>query len=91
VGKDCGGGARHPRGGKAELLGPGGGTRDASSKVSREHQAGDLGRRRGSGLEPGGPTSETKYRMPKSQRPDGTVSGSTKRLASRVYQMKAGH
>jgi len=27
----------------------------------------------------------------KSQRPEGTVAGSSKRLASRVYQVKAGH
>jgi len=39
----------------------------------------------------GGRTSKTKYRMPKSQRPDGTVAGSTKRLASRFYQIKTGH
>jgi len=30
--------------------------------------------------------------MPKSQRPDGTVTGSSKRLASRFYYyMKTGH
>ena len=29
--------------------------------------------------------------MPKSQRPDGAVTGSTKRLVSRFYQMKTGH
>jgi len=39
----------------------------------------------------GGRTPKTKYRMPKSQRPDGTVAGSTKRLASRFYQVKTGH
>jgi len=33
----------------------------------------------------GGRTSKTKYRMPKGQRPGGTVAGSTKRLASRAY------
>ena len=32
-----------------------------------------------------------KYRMPRSQRPDGTVAGSTKRLTSRFYQIKTGH
>ena len=32
-----------------------------------------------------------KYRLPKSQRPDGSVAGSTKRLASRFYQLKTGH
>jgi len=29
--------------------------------------------------------------MPESQRPDSTVAGSTKRLASRFYQLKTGH
>ena len=39
----------------------------------------------------GGRASKTKYRMPKSQRPDGAVAGSTKRLASRFYQIRTGH
>jgi len=39
----------------------------------------------------GSRTSKTKYRMTKSQRPDGVVAGSTKRLASRYYQLKTGH
>jgi len=38
-----------------------------------------------------GRTSKMKYRMPRSQRPDGTVAGSTKKLASRFYQLKTGH
>jgi len=33
----------------------------------------------------GGRTSKKKYRMPKSQKPDGVVADSTKRLASRFY------
>jgi len=36
-------------------------------------------------------TSKKKYKMPKSQKPDGTVTGSAKRLASRFYQLKMGH
>jgi len=39
----------------------------------------------------GGPTSTTKYRMPRSQRQNSTVAGSTKRLASRFNQVKTGH
>jgi len=39
----------------------------------------------------GGRTSKEKYKMPKSQKPDGTVAGSAKRLASRFYQLKTGH
>ena len=39
----------------------------------------------------GGRTSKKKYHMPKSQRPDGAVAGSTKRLDSRFYQLKTGH
>jgi len=38
-----------------------------------------------------GRAPKTKYRMPASQRPDGTVTGSKKRLASRFYQIKTGH
>jgi len=36
-------------------------------------------------------TSKVKYHMPKSQRPDGAVADSTKRLASRYYQLNTGH
>ena len=39
----------------------------------------------------GGWTSKKKYTMPKSQRPDGVVAGSAKRLASRFCQVKTGH
>jgi hypothetical protein len=39
----------------------------------------------------GRPDLGEKYRMPKSQRPDGAVVGSTKRRASRFYQVKIGH
>jgi ribonuclease HI len=39
----------------------------------------------------GGRTSKQKYKMPKSQKPDSTVAGSAKRLASRFYQLKTGH
>ena len=39
----------------------------------------------------GGRTSKKKYKMPKSQRPDSTVAESTKRIASRFYQIKTGH
>jgi ribonuclease HI len=39
----------------------------------------------------GGRTSKKKYKMPRSQKPDSTVAGSTKRLAARFYQLKTGH
>jgi len=39
----------------------------------------------------GGRTSKTKYRMPKTRRPGGTVSGTSKRLASGFYRLKTGH
>jgi len=39
----------------------------------------------------GGRTSKTKYRMPKSQRPDSTIVESTTSLASRFYQVKTSH
>ena len=38
-----------------------------------------------------GDRTSKKYRMPKSQKTDGAVAGSTKRLASRFYQIKTGH
>jgi len=39
----------------------------------------------------GGRISKAKYRMVKSQNPDSVVADSTKRLASRFYQLKTGH
>jgi len=39
----------------------------------------------------GGRISKAKYRMAKSQKPDSEVANSTKRLASRFYQLKTGH
>jgi hypothetical protein len=39
----------------------------------------------------GGRTSKKKYKMPRRQKPDGTVAGSSKRLVSRFYQMRTGH
>jgi hypothetical protein len=38
-----------------------------------------------------GRISRRKYKMPASQKPDGAVAGSTKRLASRFYQIRTGH
>jgi len=38
-----------------------------------------------------GQIPKKKYQIPKSQLPDGMVTGSTKRLASRFYQLKTGH
>jgi len=38
-----------------------------------------------------GRTSKKKYRMPESQKPDGAVANSTKRLAARFYQLRTGH
>ena len=39
----------------------------------------------------GSRTSKTKYKMPARQKPDGVVAGSSKRHASRFYQLKTGH
>jgi len=39
----------------------------------------------------GGRTCKRKYKMPESQRPDSTVAGSTKWLASQFYQLMTGH
>jgi hypothetical protein len=35
--------------------------------------------------------SKTKYKMPARRKPDGVVAGSSKRHASRFYQLKTGH
>jgi hypothetical protein len=37
------------------------------------------------------PRSRKKYRMPREQQPGKTVAGSSKRIASRFYQVKTGH
>jgi len=39
----------------------------------------------------GGRTSKKKYWLPVIQQPNGTVAGSTKRLALQFYQLKMGH
>jgi len=60
-GRDCCGGAGHPRGGMVELLRSGRGARDAPPKVSRQPQAGDLGEEVGRGASVGwrpGPQDE---------------------------------
>jgi len=38
-----------------------------------------------------GQTSKKKYRMPRSQRLDGTMAGGSKRLASSFYRTKTGY
>jgi len=35
--------------------------------------------------------SKAKYEMPGKQKPDGVAAGTTKRNASRFYQLKTGH
>ena len=78
-----------------DLLAPAEGALDAAPQVSRQHQAGgrreEVGRAAEARKWAGGRTSKKKYTMPESQRPDGTVAGSTKRLAWRFYQLKTGH
>ena len=91
MGEDCGGGARRPRGGMAELLGPERGVE--ARAVPRPRSLADLKRgisekkwveaRQWAGVR----TSKTKYRVPKSQRPGGTAAGSTERLASRFCRV----
>ena len=68
------------------------GSCDAAPKVSCASQVGISEKRWVEARQwAGGRTSKTKYQMPRSQRLDGTVAGSTKRLASRFYQVKTGH
>jgi len=47
MGEDCGGGARHPRGGMAKLLGADGGSPNATPAIPRKPQAGDFGEKMG--------------------------------------------
>jgi len=84
VGEDCGGGARHPWDGMAEL------DYDGRSEVRAMPLPRSLASLKREIFEKkwaeacqlaGGRTSKTKYRMPNSQKPDGAVAGSTQRLA----------
>jgi len=67
------------------------GARAVPLQIPRAPQAGDHGKkwmeaRRWAGGRP----STKKYRIPGRQQPDSTVSGSSKRLALRFYQLKTG-
>jgi len=76
----------------AELPSTNGGAGGAPATIPRQPQAGDLREEVGEARQwAGGRTSRKKYRMPDSQKPDGAVANSTKRLASRFYQLKTGH
>jgi len=61
------------------------------TRISSGGSPGRSGRRQGNRREAGVGTSWKKYKMPVTQKPDGVVAGSTKRLASRFYQLKTGH
>jgi hypothetical protein len=65
---------------------------DANSSLPRTPQEAISGKKWAEGRRwAGGRTSAKKYKMPREQRPDETVAGSSKRLASRFYQIKMGH
>jgi len=92
VGKDRGREAGHPWGRVAELPSANGGPGGAPDTVPRQPQAGDFREEVGGGTPVGwGRTSKKKYRMPNSQKPGGAVANSSKRIASRFYQVKTGH
>ena len=94
MGQDRGGGARLPRGGMAKLN-----YSDRSEVLgiplprSLANLKREISKKKWVEARQwaGSRTSGTNYRLPKSQRSDGTVAGSTKRLASRFYQLKTGH
>ena len=85
-------GSQTPGGRMAKLPGQDGCMGGAPPTISRQLQAGNLGEELAEARQwAGGRTSKKKYRLPESQRPDGAVAGSSKRLASRFYQIKTGH
>jgi len=92
VGKDRGREAGHPRDRVAELPGANGGAGVAPSTVLRQPQAGDLREKWAEARQwAGGRTSKKKYCMSNSQKPDGALANSSKRIASLFYQLKTGH
>jgi len=92
MGEDSGGGARHPR---VECLSYSdrAGARAMPLPRSLANIKREISEKKWAEARQwaGGRASKTKYRIPKSQKPDGVVAGSTKRLASRFYQIKTGH
>jgi len=86
MGQACGRGARRPRGGMARLLRPGE-TRAMSLHRFLAHLKREISEKKRVEARQwtGGRTSKEKYRMPSRKKPDGTVAGSSKRLASRFY------
>jgi len=80
-------------GGMAELFGLDGGTPSAALTAPCKPQAGDFGEKKWVEARrwAGGRASRKKYKMPESRKPEGTIAESTKRLASRYYQLKTGH
>jgi hypothetical protein len=76
--------------GYGTLIGP---ERDQwRSQISCSLQAGDLGKEVGrSPPLTGGQVSAEKYKLPRGQRSHKIVAGSSKRLASRFYELKMGH
>jgi len=72
------------------ILGPGRGTFDAASPIAREYQE-EIKEKKWADARIGQEGPPRRNAIPKSQRPDGTVAGSTKKLASKFYQLKTGH
>jgi len=69
VGQDCGRGARHPRGGMAELLRSNGNAGDASPAIPRQPQAGNLGEEMG-GAAPVGWRPDLQNKVPYTGEPE---------------------
>ena len=92
MGKDRGRETRHPRGGVAELPSTNGGA-GAPLPRSLANLRREISEKKWAEARQwaGGRTSKKKYRMPSSQKPDGAVANSSKRIASRFYQLKTGH
>jgi len=92
VGQACGGGVGGPRGGMATTLRSSWNTADTAPQIPRISQAGDL-REKVGGSSPVGRRSghQQEVQATEQQRLDGKVTGNSKNLASRFYQLKTGH
>jgi len=88
VGEDCSRGARHPRGGMAELLRSDGSAGDTPPTIARQPQAGDLGEEVGGGA-PVGWRSDPQDEIPDVKKPEARQHGSWEHQEARLAVLPA--